>query len=414
MSSYDEMQREKQSANRSNGNNNNNIHQDPYEARPPDSASFKDRIAHFTWPWFSCTMSTGAVAVVLAQTPNQFDGLKVIGKIFFILDLVLFSLFTVFVALRAFWFPKRFRASLHHPVEGLFFGSYWVSVSLILNATQSYGVPACGPWLPKALLICFWIYCAVVLIVGIAQYYTFFQAECLKIGDAVPAWIFPIYPLLVVGPMAGTMIPSQNMRQGLDMWIGAVMLQGLSWTVALMMYSMYTTRLMTSQLPSPSTRPGMYVSVGPAGYTAAGLISLGTRAPSVLAPNTFNVDDVPDGNTIKLLGIVTGIFLILFAFWFFCISTVGVIAGSRRMSFTLNWWAFVFPNAGLTLAAIQVGSALRSPGINGICSALTILLVIFWLITAVAHIRALLQGKIMWPGKDEDKDMPMDWGKYSA
>jgi len=412
MSSYPEMQREKQNANGANGNNN--ASQDQYESRPPDSASFKDRVAHFTWPWFACTMSTGAVAVVLSQTPNQFNGLKVIGKIFFIFDLVLFSFFNIIMILRAFWFPRRFIASLHHPVEGLFFGSYWVSVSLILNATQSYGVPACGPWLTHALLVLFWIYCAVVLVVGIMQYYVLFQEERLKITDAVPAWIFPIYPLLVVGPMAGTMIPSQNQRQGLNMWIGAVMLQGLSWTVALMMYSMYTQRLMTSALPTPSTRPGMYVSVGPAGYTAAGLISLGARAPSVLPHDAFNQDNVPDGDTIRLLGIMAGIFIIIFAFWFFCISTVAVIAGSRRMSFTLNWWAFIFPNAGLTLAAIQVGKALKSPGINGICSALTILLVFFWFITAVAHIRSLLQGKIMWPGKDEDKDMPMGWGKYSA
>jgi len=38
-----------------------------------------------------------------------------------------------------------------------------------------------------------------------------------------------------------------------------------------------------------------------------------------------------------------------------------------------------------------------------------------WLITAVAHIHALLKGKIMWPGKDEDKDMQnLGWGKFSA
>lgn len=43
------------------------------------------------------------------------------------------------------------------------------------------------------------------------------------------------------------------------------------------------------------------------------------------------------------------------------------------------------------------------------------MLVIMWLITAVSHIRALSKGKIMWPGKDEDKDMShMGWGKFSA
>lgn len=69
----------------------------------------------------------------------------------------------------------------------------------------------------------------------------------------------------------------------------------------------------------------------------------------------------------------------------------------------------------MTLAAIQIGSALKSPAINGICSALTILLVIMWLITACAHIQAVWRQKIMWPGRDEDKDSPgLGWGKYSA
>lgn len=95
-----------------------------FEARPPDSADFMDRIAHFTWPWFACTMSTDAMAVVIANMPNRFDGLDVNGTIFFIVDLVLFVLFNIAMGLRAFWFPRRFRASLHHPVGGLFFGSY--------------------------------------------------------------------------------------------------------------------------------------------------------------------------------------------------------------------------------------------------------------------------------------------------
>lgn len=157
-----------------------------FEANPPISASFKDRIAHFTWPWFATTMSTGAIAVVLASTPNQFRGLQTIGKIFYILNLVLFLLFTTSMALRAWWFPRRFKASLHHPVEGLFFGSYWVSVSLILNGAQSYGVPSAGAWLPRALLVVFWMYCAVVLCVAIGQYFVLFQEERLKITDAVP------------------------------------------------------------------------------------------------------------------------------------------------------------------------------------------------------------------------------------
>jgi tellurite resistance protein TehA-like permease len=210
-------------------------------------------------------MSTGAVAVVIAQTPNRFAGLQTIGKIFFITDLVLFAVFTGCMATRFILAPRKLLASLHHPVEGLFFGSYWVSVALIFNCTQLYGGPSTGPWLPKALEICFWTYCSFVFCVGVGQYYVFFQKERLSVSDAMPAWIFPIYPLLVVGPLAGTLIPHQPLASGWDMWVGAVALQGLAWAVSLMMYCIYTQRLMIAQLPAPPVRPGMYVSVGPAG-----------------------------------------------------------------------------------------------------------------------------------------------------
>ncbi|KAK5097341.1 hypothetical protein LTR24_002210 [Lithohypha guttulata] len=378
----------------------------------PRKAGLRDRIAHFTWIWFACTMSTGAVAVCITQTPNRFPGLDTIGVIFYIVDLVLFVTFLAAITTRFIMIPKKFIASLHHPVEGLFFGSFWVSVALILNGMQAYGVPHTGPWLIKALEVMYWIYCAVVLLVGIFHYFFFFKDEKLNVANALPAWIFPIYPLLVVGPLAGTLIPSQPHTAAYPMWVGAVMLQGLAWTVSLLMYAIYTQRLMVSVLPAAPTRPGMYVSVGPAGYTSAGLISLGLQAPLVLSPNTFGTTDTNVAELVKVLGIMAGIFLLLFAFWFFCVSTLAVVSGLKEMTFTLNWWAFIFPNGGLTLGAIQMGRAFNSPGVNGICSALTIMLVVLWLVVAVFNIKALWQGSILWPGKDEDKDIKgISWGR---
>jgi tellurite resistance protein TehA-like permease len=89
--------------------------------------------------------------------------------------------------------------------------------------------------------------------------------ERLNVTDAVPAWIFPIYPLLVVGTLAGTILPAQPNGPSWNIFIGGVLLQGVAWVVSFLMYAIYMQRLMTGNLPSPSTRPGMYVSVGPAG-----------------------------------------------------------------------------------------------------------------------------------------------------
>ncbi|KAI8942426.1 hypothetical protein NX059_000498 [Plenodomus lindquistii] len=379
--------------------------------RPPTEVGLRDRLAHFTWPWFAATMSTGALAVVLGNTTNTFTGLQTIGKVVYIFDIVLFLLFTGLMVTRFVLVPRKLFASLHHPVEGLFFGTYWVSLALILNGAYVYGNTETGNWLNKGLEVTFWMYCAAAFIVGIAQYSMFFRLERLSVTDAVPAWIFPIYPLLVVGTLAGTILPGQPDDASWKIFVGGVFFQGLAWVVSFLMYGIYMQRLMTSSLPSPSVRPGMFVSVGPAGYTAAGLLSLANQAPTLISANYWTDTVVPDGEVVRILGIMSGLFIILFAYWFFFITTVAVLAGIRRMSFTLNWWAFIFPNAGLTLATIQAANALNSEAMNGIASALTILLVIMWLVTAVFCIRAVWLGDVLWPGKDEDKTMAgLAWG----
>lgn len=367
--------------------------------------------------------------MVLGNTPNTFTGLQTIGKVVFIFDLVLFTIFNLCMLARFILVPRKLLGSLHHPVEGLFFGTYWVSVALILNCTYIYGNTSTGAWLTKALEIVYWMYCAAAFLVGVIQYSLFFRLERLNVGDAVPAWIFPIYPLLVVGTLAGTILPSQPETPSWKIFVGAVLFQGLAWVVSFLLYGLYMQRLMTSSLPSPTTRPGMYVSVGPAGksillaysltmeilttigYTAAGLLSLANQAPSLISANYFTNISVPDGEIVRIIGIMSGLFIILFAYWFFIITTIAVIVGSRSMSFSLNWWAFIFPNAGLTLATIQAGKVLHSEAINGVASALTILLVIMWLVTAVFCIRAVYLGQVLWPGKDEDKTMArLAWG----
>ena len=393
----------------SDANGNTQTNSDAYNKDKPMRPELRkvraqERIGHFTWAWFACTMSTGAVAVILGQLPFRFHGLNAIGKIFFILDLVLFIFFCCLIGWRFKMKPIVAIRSLHHPTEALFFGSFWVSVSLILTNTQIYGVPACGPWLPVALRVCFWIYAACAFCVGVFQYATLFVAERLSLSSAMPAWVFPAYPFLVIGPLAGSMLPDQPHHSAVAIFIGALMMQGLGWVVSMFMMTIYVGRLMSSAMPPPPGRPGMYISVGPVGYTSAALVSLGNQAPEVLTQN-FLGTRADLGGVLKILGFSSGVFLWLLSFWFFCLSTVAILAGANRMKFTLNWWAFVFPNAGMTLALIQIGKALKNDAIDAVTCAMAAILVLLWIFVAISHILAIGQKRILWDGMDEDADM---------
>jgi tellurite resistance protein TehA-like permease len=223
-----------------------------------------ERLKHFTWAWFSMTMATGSLSVVLFMTPNQFKGLFTIGKIIFLFDLVLFCTFLTLITARFIMVPSSLYQSLHkNPTESLFFGAFWVSIALLLQNIEVYGHQYCGLWLTKALEICFWSYAGTVFCVGLFQYYTLFVEERLQVNGMMPAWIIPIYPLLTAGPLAGILLGSQPQGPGLKILLGGIMFQGLGWMVSIFMYTIYMLRLMSAELPEPPLRAGMFLSVGP-------------------------------------------------------------------------------------------------------------------------------------------------------
>ncbi|KAF2870604.1 voltage-dependent anion channel [Massariosphaeria phaeospora] len=347
-------------------------------------------------------MSTGAMATLIGQQPNSFTGLKTIGKIYFILDILLFLAFCGCIGFR---FARNYRAinrSLHHPHESFYFGAFWVSIALILYGTQQYGVPACGPWLVKALEVCFWMYAGCVLLVAVFQYHVIFDREKLPVVDAVPAWIMPVYPFIVLGPLAAVLEYSQPKEAALPIILGGLCFQGLGWMIALIMYTIYVTRLVNSDFPEPSKKPGMYVAVGPSAYTAATFVALGMQAPKVLPEHFLGTTSIITGEVWKAIGVPIGIFIWLLAFWFCALSTVSILTTAKHMHFTLDWWSFIFPNAGLTIALIQIGTALDSDGIKAVTSAMTIILVVLWFFVAFENVKGVWRGDLLWPGMDED------------
>ena len=117
--------------------------------------------------------------------------------------------------------------------------------------------------------ISFWIYAACALLVSIFQYHVIFDEERLPVNEMMPAWILPIYPVIILGPLAGAILKSQPSSAGTPILIGAIAFQGLGWMFGIFIYSLWVTRLTNGDLPDESKRPGMYVAMGPAGTLCA-------------------------------------------------------------------------------------------------------------------------------------------------
>jgi len=115
------------------------------------------------------------------------------------------------------------------------------------------------------------------------------STQTFTISQMTPVWIFPSYPLLVIGPHAGVLASRLEGDRALDIIIGGFTLQGVGFMVSLMVYAAFLYRLMTNKLPQESLRPGMFVSVGPSGFTTAGVISMGESIVKAVPLNFMGV-----------------------------------------------------------------------------------------------------------------------------
>lgn len=97
------------------------------------------------------------------------------------------------------------------------------------------------------------------------------------IHTMTPVWVFPAYPLLITAPLAGNLINSSvkvghtSTLNALPIAMAAVAVQGMGFCLSFMILAAFVYRLMTQKLPRDMQRPGVFISIGPSGFTAAGL-----------------------------------------------------------------------------------------------------------------------------------------------
>jgi C4-dicarboxylate transporter/malic acid transport protein len=347
-------------------------------------------------------MATGGLALLLSprNQPHSFHGLETIGKVVYIFDLVIFTLVCLAITYRFCRWPRALRSSLTHPTESLFFGCFLLSIASIIAGMALYGIESSGYWLIVTYRVLFWIYFAVTFIAAVGLYCLLFTNPRLKIQDMTPAWDLPIFPYMLTGTVAAAGIAYQPRQYAVPMLFAGLTAQGLGMLVSICMYASYIRRMINYGFPSPQSRPGMFIAVGPPSFTSLAIIGLANHFPDGYA--YFDGPQEITAQVVKIMALMTAVFIWSLSLWFWAISVVSCLAVYRQMKFHLNWWAFVFPNVGFTLATINIGKSLKSEGVMWVGSIMSILLVALYLFVLANHVKAVLKRDILSAGKDED------------
>ncbi|KAK9779547.1 putative Malic acid transport protein [Seiridium cardinale] len=360
-----------------------------------------NRLEHWTWANYTFPMSTGGLCLLLSEDTQAFNftGLQTIGKVVYIFDLVVFAIVTAAIIYRFTKFPGTLKASITHPTEGLFLGTSALSCASIIAAIARYGIPECGPWLVVAYRVLFWIYFAATFLIAAGQYSLVFTLEALKIQDMSPAWDLPIFPFMLSGTIASVGASYQPPTHAVPMIVAGLTAQGLGMIISILMYACYIHRMIQYGLPSPSSRPGMFIAVGPPAFTSLAIIGMASAFPETY--EYFGNAEVTL-QIIETMATMTAVFIWSLSFWFWAIATIACLSVWKEIKFRLNWWAFVFPNVGFTIATLTIGKKFESPGVEWVGTIMTILIVALYLFILIHHVRAFIRKDIVYEGKDED------------
>ncbi|KAK4223471.1 putative c4-dicarboxylate transporter malic acid transport protein [Podospora fimiseda] len=363
-------------------------------------------------------MSTSGIAMIIALTPHRFPGLSTIGLVIFLLDLLFFLFITMAIILRFILYQHTLRRAFTHPHEALFISTLWLSVAAILSNIDEYGRIFLSRDRYVALAgfmrVAFWVYLAVTFAFSVGQYHLLFtvkEERRLTVSAMTPAWILPIFPVMLAGTLATPCARGQVAESAIKILSAGLAAQGLGILVSVFFYSTYLSRLMAFGLPVQ--RPGMFIAVGPPSFTCSAFVSMAGEIPRVFRDLAGQgvlegYAGLADPNTlaagVKLLAISSAVFLWGLSFWFFASASVGIMAGMPDRKFHLSWWSFVFPNVGFTLASIRMGKTLGNQGVLWFSSVMSILLFLAWAFIAFRCVRAVYKREIVWPGHDEDSE----------
>jgi tellurite resistance protein TehA-like permease len=155
------------------------------------------------------------------------------------------------------------------------------------------------------------------------------------------------------------------------------------------------------------------VSVGPSGFTVAGIVHIGNILVSKILPNGLD-GHVAAAFYLKLFADITCLWIWGLCLWFFIVS-VGAHWQLMRphhpehhIHFDMTWYSFVFPNTAMATATQAIGKSFDSNGIKLFGTILTGMLVVVWIFVFVTMIRSIFLKQILWPGNIDGSEKLQD------
>lgn len=352
----------------------------------------REAIRQFTPNWFAATMGTGVLALALAQLPVSTPGLHALAEGLWLLNIVLFVLFTAMYAARWVMFFDEARRIFGHSTVSMFFGTIPMGLATIINGFLLFGLPRWGDGVIHVAEVLWWLDVAMSLACGVLIPYMMFTRQEHSIDQMTAVWLLPVVAAEVAAASGGLLAPHlADAHSQLVVLVTSYVLWAFSLPVAFSILTILLLRMALHKLPHENMAASSWLALGPIGTGALGMLLLGTDAPAIFAANGLpGIGEIAEG-----LGLVAGITLWGFGLWWMLMALLITVRYLRAgIPFNLGWWGFTFPLGVYSLTTLKLASTLNLTFFSVFGCVLVAMLAVMWLIVAKRTVQGAWKGEL--------------------
>ncbi|KDB01735.1 C4-dicarboxylate ABC transporter [Defluviimonas sp. 20V17] len=349
-------------------------------------------IRHFTPNWFTVTMGTGALALVLNHFAQAIPGIAGVAVVLWAINIGLFAAFALLYLARWVIFPAEAARIFRHPVMSMFLGAVPMGLATIVNGFLAFGIPRLGPIAADIATVLWWVDAAMSLLCGLVIPYFMFTRQDHSFERMTAVWLLPIVAAEVTAASGALLVPHLGAGQAYAVLLLSYALWAYSVPLAMSVLALLFLRLALHQLPEAEMGVSGWLALGPIGTGALGLVLLGQQAPQVFAAQGL----AAVGPAAQGLGILGGIVLWGYGIWWLALAvtkTMRYLTGGG-LPFNLGWWGFTFPLAVYTLATQALAEVTHFALFSVSGGLLAACLALFWMIVAARTLRGALRGTL--------------------
>ena len=360
----------------------------------------REMVRQFTPNWFTATMGTGVVALALARLPSPFTSpaLLALAEGFWWFAMGLFLICTALYAARWWLFPQEARRIFGHSAMCMFFGAMPMGLATIVNGFLVFGIPRWGDAALDIAQALWWVDAGLAVACGVGVPYLMFTRQEHRLEGMTAIWLLPVVACEVTAASAGLLLarfPVEALTGGAArqlLFLGYA-LWGMSVLPALGILAVLFLRLVLHKLPPREMAVSCWLSLGPLGTGALGLLTLGDAAPGVLAGH----DPLGVGTVARAVGVFGACLLWGYGLWWLALAGMITLRYARSvegMPFNMGWWGFTFPLGVFALATLGLAAKTGAGFFEALGVGFVGGLVVLWVMVAARTVHGAYHGHL--------------------